>query len=908
MLANRLSFVTSRLSFARSSRLSFARNSLLLPALGVAGAVFYAVLGSPTERTLVFLFVLALALRATFRGRRQARLVDHSVWLAAGLALCLFSAGEVAWLLWPKAQLGPFASVADALFLAACLALLVAAIAVAAARHAASDRPAWIEAAILSIVGGVAVWDLLIASPLADPRLTAGAKLVAVVHPLVDVAVLGVVLGTLLSRNGRDRSAVAFAAGASLLALTDLALMRAGQDRSFRTPAGYGALFLAGYALIGLAALAPAGAGTITIRSRARFGHVRVAVILAALFVPQLLLVRDLAGRQLIHLNTLTIAAAASVVVLALAAVRLRHLFSAARRAEAHKGEELLAALILHSADAIFLINRENRITFASPSAEELAGKPAGELLGTSVLDRFREEEKEAVGRQLANLTALPVGATVPLEGRVHDAAGQARVVEGLARNLLADENVGAIVVTLRDTTTRRELEQQLERRAFHDDLTGLANRALFADRMSHALKRKQRDLQTSLAVLFIDLDDFKAVNDGMGHDAGDELIRAAGERIRANVRPGDTVARLGGDEFAVLVEDIVASDDVLRLAERVIEVLALPIDVKGVGMAVSASVGVTYATHESSVESLLRDADIAMYSAKSQGKGRVEVFDTALRDEAVRRLALRLELPAALRESQFRVVYQPITRVSDERLTGFEALIRWHHPKHGLISPAEFIPAAEETGMIVDLGRWILGQACIQTADWNRRRPDPLSISVNVSGLQLHQPGFADEVRRTLENTGLGAAYLTLELTESILVKHQRVEAILMELRALGIGIAIDDFGTGYSSLSYLQQFPATSIKIDRTFVSSLDAAGDSGLARSILAIGKALNLTTVAEGVETAEQLAALRELGCDRAQGFLFGRPQTAGEIEGMLETRRMVQSAEFRRTGVPVLEAS
>ena len=378
-----------------------------------------------------------------------------------------------------------------------------------------------------------------------------------------------------------------------------------------------------------------------------------------------------------------------------------------------------------------------------------------------------------------------------------------------------------------------------------------------------------------------------------MGHDAGDELIRAAGERIRANVRPGDTVARLGGDEFAVLVEDVVASDDVLRLAERVIEVLALPIDVKGVGMAVSASVGVTYATHESSVESLLRDADIAMYSAKSQGKGRVEVFDTALRDEAVRRLALRLELPAALRESQFRVVYQPITRVSDERLTGFEALIRWHHPKHGLISPAEFIPAAEETGMIVDLGRWILGQACIQTADWNRRRPDPLSISVNVSGLQLHQPGFADEVRRTLENTGLGAAHLTLELTESILVKHQRVEAILMELRALGIGIAIDDFGTGYSSLSYLQQFPATSIKIDRTFVSSLDAAGDSGLARSILAIGKALNLTTVAEGVETAEQLAALRELGCDRAQGFLFGRPQTAGEIEGMLETRRMVR---------------
>ena len=334
-----------------------------------------------------------------------------------------------------------------------------------------------------------------------------------------------------------------------------------------------------------------------------------------------------------------------------------------------------------------------------------------------------------------------------------------------------------------------------------------------------------------------------------------------------------------------MLVENSVSHDDVHRLADSLIEVLALPIDVKGVGMAVSASVGVTFATEESTVESLLRDAGIAMYTAKSYGKGRVEVFDTALRDEAVGRLALGLALPAALREQQLRVVYQPITCVSDERLTGFEALIRWHHPKLGLISPAEFIPAAEETGVIVDLGRWILGQACIQAAEWNRRRPDPLLISVNVSGLQL-QLGFADEVRRTLQNTGVEPASLTLELTESILVEPERAGAILMELREIGVGLAIDNFGTGYSSLSYLRQFPATSVKIDRSFVSRLDGNGDSGLVRSILAIGKTLGLTTVAEGVETVEQLEALRELGCDRAQGFLFGRPQTAREIESQL----------------------
>jgi len=355
-------------------------------------------------------------------------------------------------------------------------------------------------------------------------------------------------------------------------------------------------------------------------------------------------------------------------------------------------------------------------------------------------------------------------------------------------------------------------------------------------------------------------------------------------------VRSADTVARLGGDEFTVLVEDVPSATHVTSLARRLLEVLQLPIDVNGVGLAVPASVGVTFATRESTAESLLRDADIAMYSAKSEGKGRVTIFDATLRDVAVQRLALKVELPEALRLEQFRLAYQTIVDTRTRDIRGFEALIRWQHPERGLISPGEFIPAAEETGAIVDIGRWVLEAACRQAVVWNRKWPEPLSINVNVSALQL-QPGFNDQLRGILRSTGLDPSLLVLELTESVLVKHQRVETILEELRAVGVGIAIDDFGTGYSSLSYLQRFPVTCIKVDRSFVADLSVGRKAGIVQSILSIGDAFGLTTVAEGVEKPEQLELLAHLGCHRAQGFLLGKPLWPGEIDGTLEIKRM-----------------
>jgi diguanylate cyclase (GGDEF)-like protein/PAS domain S-box-containing protein len=547
--------------------------------------------------------------------------------------------------------------------------------------------------------------------------------------------------------------------------------------------------------------------------------------------------------------------------------------------------EERLSALIRHSADAILTVDEECRISFASPAANTLLESDGERRFGRSLLDFFDADSRESTVRQLGNLAAMPTGATVPLEAHLRTESGQVKAVEGTACNLLGEASIDGIVITLRDVSVRAELEEQLTRRALHDDLTGLPNRALFADRLGHALDSAAREPDIQVAVLFVDLDDFKAVNDGMGHGAGDELIRGVAARIRAGLRPGDTVARLGGDEFAVLVDRVSSLDFANDVAQRVLELLSLPIDVAGVSLAIPASVGIALAHQQSDVESLLRDADIAMYTAKARGKGRIAVFDESLRDVASQRLSLKIDLPEALRLGQFQLDYQPIQSVTARNIVGFEALIRWHHPSRGIVPPAEFIPAAEQSGLIIEIGRWVLEQACEQAVAWNATSARPLTMSVNVSAVQLHNPGFADLLRNTLQTTGLPPHLLTIELTESVLADQDRVVLILEQLRTIGVKIAIDDFGTGYSSLSYLQKFPVTSVKVDRSFVAEL-TNGDSGLVRSIVSLAEALGLTTVAEGVETAGQLEALTALDCDLSQGFYIGYPQTPEEIDTLL----------------------
>jgi diguanylate cyclase (GGDEF)-like protein len=438
-----------------------------------------------------------------------------------------------------------------------------------------------------------------------------------------------------------------------------------------------------------------------------------------------------------------------------------------------------------------------------------------------------------------------------------------------------------------REVRRRQDLEAELQHQAFYDTLTGLPNRALFLDRLGHALARTRR-VDEGLAVLFLDLDDFKLVNDSLGHAAGDELLRGVAQRLTASLRPGDTAARFGGDEFTVLLEQVADATEAAAIAERLRVALAVPLSVAGRSLVAGVSVGLAgsfVGEDAATASALLQAADLALYQAKAAGKGQLVVFDDSMQRRATARLELVHALRQAVAHEDFVVYYQPQIDTASGQLVGVEALVRWQHPERGLVEPVDFIGLAEETGLILPLGLWVLRMACRQAQSWRAQNDGrPLLLSVNLSPMQVRQPDLVAEVAAILAETGLPADALCLEITESVLLEDaEATTRTLQALRALGVHLAIDDFGTGYASLSYLQRFPVETVKIDRSFIAALgESAGGMAIVEAVTALAHQLGLAVVAEGIETAAQSALVEQVGCDQSQGFYVAHPLPAEEL--------------------------
>jgi diguanylate cyclase (GGDEF)-like protein/PAS domain S-box-containing protein len=546
------------------------------------------------------------------------------------------------------------------------------------------------------------------------------------------------------------------------------------------------------------------------------------------------------------------------------------------------RAEARFQALVQHSSDAILLLDSSGLIEWASPSTRRVLGETPSSLEQRSLLDLVTERDRPRIAQAvLADHTSAPAQA---IEFGLVSARGLLEV-EAICTNLLGNEDIRGIVLNVRDIGERKNFERQLEHQAFHDEVTGLANRALFRDRVEHALQRVRRG--GSIAVLFVDLDDFKTVNDTLGHQAGDQLIRAVGDRITRSARSIDTAARLGGDEFAVLLED---DDhvDTKHVAERLLEQIAAPIEIGGKQLAVTASIGIARAEAGTaiSVDDLLRDADVAMYSAKANGKGICRTFESEMHVALLGRLELKRELQLALERNEFELHYQPIVDLSTGEFVSLEALIRWNHPERGSVAPDQFIPLAEETGAIVSIGRWVLREACVEAAKLQRLAGGSApNICVNISGRQLQESKLVDDVMTVLRDTGLPPKNLVLEITETAMISDVELAlGRLKELSAHGIQLAVDDFGSGYSSLNYIRRFPINILKIDRAFIADVNTSAEvASLTRTILDLARILGVTPVAEGIERQDQLDELRELGCVLGQGYLFMRPVAAAEIE-------------------------
>jgi len=553
------------------------------------------------------------------------------------------------------------------------------------------------------------------------------------------------------------------------------------------------------------------------------------------------------------------------------------------------QAEERFRALVENAAEGIALVDGQGQLLYTGPSTERVLGYHES-LEGQSLLGIVHPEDLEMVRRTLRTLLGAD-GTELSCELRLLHACGEWRWIEATYKNLISNPCVRAIVINYRDVTERKLAEETLQHLAYRDTLTDLPNRFLFHDRLEHAIEQARRR-NTGVAVMYVDLDRFKVVNDTLGHTIGDRLLQVVSRRLRDVLRADDTIARLGGDEFAVIIPEVARAEDAGSVGRKLIGALREPIMLDGHELHVTASAGISlFPSDGTDVETLLKHADAALYRSKDVGRNTVQLFASTMNRRYTERLELEMALHLALDRKELALVYQPLCDRENRTVRGFEALVRWNRPGHGWVSPAEFIGVAEESRLILPMGDWILKTACAQLREWRDAGLDDFHIAVNLSPHQLSQPHFIHFVHDTLVQYGLQPADLELEITESAALQNlEWTLSVLDQLRALGVRLAVDDFGTGQSSLVYLKRLPFTTLKIDREFLRDVQEASDAAIFASIVQLGHSLGLYVIAEGIETEEDRRLVEEQQCDGMQGYYFGRPMAGADVAAWLRQFR------------------
>ncbi len=868
--------------------------------------------------------VLAAALVAVYVGARTARRNESRI----GRAWTLISAGTAAWalgracdlfLMVTDAPVQTGASLADIGYLWALPLWMIGVLTLPCAPAGTAARVrSVLDGLLLASSLGFVAWALL-ASPMIRTVEDPTTRAIAIAYPVVDIVVLSLVFVLIVrSRKGVGVSPLPLSMlAAAFIAITTTDVFSA--YHKLHPTAPFETVSELGW-LVGFVALAAAARLALNYREKAddNMPSRGLGVLLpccAVVLTLGLTVHRQYSGEfDGVLVWDLAVLLGLLVTRLVLTLLENHGLTRTRESRVKERTDELMAhesrfrSLVQYSSDVIAIVDPNALIHYQSASVERVFGYEPTTLVGTSFRDLVAEADVATFKALMGHAIKSPFSPVVG-EVSVWRQDGQLRPSEVTMTSLMLDPSVHGIVLNIRDVGDRRQLERELLHQAFHDPLTALANRSLFRDRVEHALAQFGRR-QRPLSVVFLDLDGFKSVNDSLGHAAGDALLVSVADRLLSCVRTGDTVARLGGDEFAMLIEEVDGEQDAIALAERVLELLREPVIIDGNQVFVGGSMGIatTLTGLETSGE-LLRNADLAMYRAKAAGKNGYRRYEPGMHSAVMQRLQLEADLRHAVDKGEFVLHYQPTVDLATGRLAGVEALLRWWHPVQGIVPPSEFIPLAEETGLITAMGEWALREACMQGVRWQVQYGAGVYVGVNLSGRQLQDPGLPMVIADALDRSGLDPELLVLELTESMLMdESDELIEILQHIKALGVRLAIDDFGTGYSSLSYLHRFPVDILKVDKAFVARIDGRDDfDGLAATIVRLGQSLQLRIIAEGIEDFDQLVALQSMGCHYGQGFYFARPYESRQIDVMLAAGGVFSlspnSPRARKAGVP-----